>query len=336
MSIDTLYLENVFMGDDLDIEGIDNSDESMDQIGDDQNFVDTDNSDEFSDQSFDYQDIVDNDNSDESGFALLRNGETATRYPCSLRSCANWSPSILKVSGPVKFYCQCHYPPETPPGNDPRRFRCVVVKRDGERCPLQDYHVLYSGHKDHFRCNNHRQFCKGRFFREQRFRAKDTQLYQWRLPVSLMTASEDIVITIPSGPSRGFEFRYTGRIWDDDVLIKIGYTSKLNVSRRLSAYNWKCGMENSLVERSNNVVFAHLLEKIIHEIFKFHQVDVACACSSTHTELFRFDRAPMQDDESAFRANIAMVWTHIMMWEGAIRMLDEIYEIYQGIHRPSA
>ncbi|KAG0305206.1 hypothetical protein BGZ98_004464 [Dissophora globulifera] len=327
MSTDTLSFENVFMDDGFDIEDTDNSDEFMDQISDDQDLVDSDNSDEFMDQIFDYQDIVDNNNSDE----------------------------------------------------------------------------FYEGHLFRYQCN----------------KTNDSHVYELRLPKSPEGASEDIVITIPSGQYEGFEFRYPGQMFDgltsdygpktkdgirkiinshfqglsltkaqdisrsreeynrrlkdeeymaidekyrdllasghvyfafpkkgsikayenrdkasvdSGVIIKIGYTSKSGVDQRIQGYPQKCGMASSPVRRSNTLAFAHLLEKIIHEIYKFHQVDIACKCGKTHTEYFRFGQESWQDDEAAFEMIVGRIMSDVLKWEGAIRMLGDIHKKYQEIH----
>ncbi|KAF9372488.1 hypothetical protein BGX21_004777, partial [Mortierella sp. AD011] len=144
------------------------------------------------------------------------------------------------------------------------------------------------------------------------------------------------------------------------VLIKIGYSA--NLDQRLGYYENDCKKKvrskpietfpETPIDAGKDfgaLGFAHLLEKILHQIWTLEQYDIHCICSdekdrregkkvsdvvnmTCHMEVFLFERKETETRKEAFNENIRFMKPHILKWMDAIKSLDDLYRKSEVFH----
>ncbi|KAF9327832.1 hypothetical protein BG006_008910 [Podila minutissima] len=125
----------------------------------------------------------------------------------------------------------------------------------------------------------------------------------------------------------------------DASLVKIGY-SKYPVEDRMDQLIRQCDNEQPRVlamfpsERQDSMGFAHLLEKIIHELCSERQVDIYChGCGRTHTEYFVFEEIGRCTKKESARLHVDSIKRDIAKWQSAIQDLDGLYHDIAFVQR---
>ncbi|KAG0099694.1 hypothetical protein BGZ93_006355 [Podila epicladia] len=125
----------------------------------------------------------------------------------------------------------------------------------------------------------------------------------------------------------------------DASLVKIGY-SKYPVEVRMDQLIQQCDIEQPRVlamfpsERQDSMGFAHLLEKIIHELCSERQEDIYChGCGRTHTEYFVFEEIGRCTKKESVRLHVESMNRDIAKWQSAIQDLGGLYHDIAFIQR---
>ncbi|KAG0328723.1 hypothetical protein BG000_000341 [Podila horticola] len=132
--------------------------------------------------------------------------------------------------------------------------------------------------------------------------------------------------------------------WDllantDASLVKIGY-SKYPAEDRVDQLVRQCDIEQPRLlatfpsERQDSLVFAHLLEKIVHELCSERQVDVYChGCGRTHVEYYVFEEIGRCTKKESARLHVDSMRRDIAKWQSAIQDLDGLYHDIAFVQR---
>ncbi|KAG0039870.1 hypothetical protein BGZ82_006422 [Podila clonocystis] len=132
--------------------------------------------------------------------------------------------------------------------------------------------------------------------------------------------------------------------WDqlantDASLVKIGY-SKYPAEDRRDQLVRQCEIEQPRIlatfpnERQDSLVFAHLLEKIVHELCSERQVDVYChGCGRTHTKYFVFEEIGGCTKKESVRLHVDSMRRDIAKWQSAINDLGSMYHDIAFVQR---
>ena len=114
-------------------------------------------------------------------------------------------------------------------------------------------------------------------------------------------------------------------------LVKIGY-SKFFADERVGQLAQVCGIQEPRIlttfpsEQQTALGFAHLLEKIIHELCAARQADVYCnGCRKTHKEYFVFEEIGGCTAKESIRLHVDSLKRDIMKWTHFLRQSQDLY-----------
>jgi len=72
--------------------------------------------------------------------------------------------------------------------------------------------------------------------------------------------------------------------------------------------------------------FAHLFEKVIHELLVAHQYDIWCRCGSTHVEMFLFERIEGDHNGTiSYRKTMDRLAPTFEKWMKAFQDLEDLH-----------
>ncbi|KAF9980306.1 hypothetical protein BGZ65_005263 [Modicella reniformis] len=196
---------------------------------------------------------------------------------------------------------------------------------------IVDYFVLVSPHTPGLRVW-HQGGRESYFARKQIYGEEDKYVSQ--------CVDEGYVYVLLYPPSKiGLEkmVEESREVAKKSIALKIGYST--NPGNRLSDHYIKCNMRSDLSRTFPNALpdagktqgslpFAHLFEKVIHELLVAHQHDIWCMCRHTHLEMFWFERVPGDEDgsESYERAMNRLIPT-FEKWMRAFQNLAGLHEL---------
>lgn len=112
------------------------------------------------------------------------------------------------------------------------------------------------------------------------------------------------------------------------IALKIGYSA--NITNRIVSHSYGCGMDPNtgvMFPSKGSVPFAHLFEKVMHEILVAHQHDIWCrAHKQTHIEMFWFPR--YSDDiqgTDSYWDTVEELSPIFEKWLSAFQQLDRLH-----------
>ncbi|KAF8926578.1 hypothetical protein BGZ58_011068 [Dissophora ornata] len=134
-----------------------------------------------------------------------------------------------------------------------------------------------------------------------------------------------------------FIHREKAKALNDGVVIKSGYTTR--GQKRLDEHEELCGIKPSPCEkfpRAGSVIFAHLLERILQDLWFEKQVDMQCEnvgrCNDKHRERYCLSRKVNESLVLAFNRNLDELRPVAMQWVNAIKSLDQVRNLLIDEH----
>ncbi|KAI8603323.1 hypothetical protein EDD21DRAFT_369410 [Dissophora ornata] len=146
-----------------------------------------------------------------------------------------------------------------------------------------------------------------------------------------------VLLFLPSNDGRQRMIEASKQVAGKSVALKIGY-SKSPVDR-IAHHRESCTISEErsrIFPTQGPLPFAHLFEKIVHEILVAHQHDIWCSCKTTHTEMFWFDRVPGDTNGTeSYDAALALLEPILNKWMDSIRQLGQDYYLIRAIQGPA-